>query len=119
MLLTGVLSVLGELSLEAHLFFFLGDVVDGYLETPVLEDDALDDKDAAVLVDMDGHALFFVGGPFGRLVDEVCDALELVDGEDVLCLLQIGVGYQVAVLGEEVVHQYLLLVLGEHSQSLA
>ena len=69
-----------------------GDVVDGNLKAEVLEDDALHDEDASVLVDVNGHSSFFViGRAFLCLVDEICYLLEFADGEYFFGSLQVGV----------------------------
>ena len=111
--------VLCQLPFQPDLLLFLRDVIDGNLEAQVLEQDAFDDEHASVLVDPDGHALFFLVRPFGRLVDEVRDFLKFADGENLFRGLQVGVGYEIAVLRKQVVHQYLFLVLVEDPQAFA
>ena len=96
MLLTGVFQlvgdVLGQLPFQPYLLFFLGDVVDGNFKAEVLEDDALHDEGASVLVDVYGHPSFFVvGGALLRLVDEIRYLLEFADGEYLFGSLQVGV----------------------------
>lgn len=85
-------DVLGQLPFQPYLLFFLGDVVDGNFKAEVLEDDALHDEGASVLVDVYGHPSFFVvGGALLRLVDEICYLLEFADGEYLFGSLQVGV----------------------------
>mgnify|MGYP000175793832 CR=1 FL=1 len=72
MLLTGVFSSWAmfwvNCRFQPYLLFFLGDVVDGNFKAEVLEDDALHDEGASVLVDVYGHPSFFVvGGALLRL----------------------------------------------------
>ena len=85
-------NVLGQLSFQPYLLLFLGYVVDGDFKAEVLEDDALHDEGASVLVDVDGHSSFFVvGGASLSLVDEICYFLEFADGEYLFGSLQVGV----------------------------
>lgn len=108
---------MGQLPLQSDLLFFLGYVVNRDFEAAVLEDDAFDDKDTSVFVDVERHALFFrcIGRTFLRLVDKVGYFLKLTDREYLFGSLQILVRNKVPVLCEEVVDEYFLFVFGKYT----
>ena len=89
MLLTGVFSSWAMFWVNCR---FSRTCVDGNFKAEVLEDDALHDEGASVLVDVYGHPSFFVvGGALLRLVDEIRYLLEFADGEYLFGSLQVGV----------------------------
>ena len=51
-------DVLCQLAFQAGLFFFLGNIVDGYFERHILKDDTLQGERARVLVEVHGIPLF-------------------------------------------------------------
>ena len=51
-------DILCQLTFQAGLFFFLGNIVDGYFERHILKDDAFHGERASVLVEVHGIPLF-------------------------------------------------------------
>ena len=78
-------NVLRQLSFQSALLLLLRDIVDRDFKTQVLENDALHDEDAAILVDRVGHTslLFDLRSPV-RLIDEVIDGGKLFHAENLL-----------------------------------
>ena len=109
-------NVLRQLAFQAHLFFFLSDIVDRNLETGILEDNTFYDKCPSVLINSNRHPLliFTERTLLLVLVYKMDNLFQLTDCKDLFRRFQVRVGNQIAVLGKEIVDQNLLFVFREY-----
>ena len=111
-------NVLGQLTFQASLLFFLRDIDDGYLKRHILENNTFQSETARILVDMQGIAfLFFVRVTFIP-VQKFRDRFQFRNVENLIGGTQVPVRNVVDVLCEQVIDQNLLSFLGENTQSL-
>ena len=109
-------NVLRQLAFQAHLFFFLSDIVDRNLETGILEDNTFYDKCPSVLINSNRHPLliFTERTLLLVLVYKMDNLFQLTDCKYLFRRFQVRVGNQIAVLGKEIVDQNLLFVFREY-----